>query len=397
MNTQERLQFTRYLYIKDEVELMIVSSILERNEQALFWAYELFYSGYERDLKILIWKIYYDFFAALNPSFEKYLITKFKTHDNLCDQNTSNDCCEKLVGGIIHNLLIRPHNLDVFILRQMTLQFEFDFEDNCLEKYKLTKNICDIETILYDLLNNNDYNFFAHLIMNLIDNSHLKEVYIMILNYYKIKIIYMCNLNVDKMCENFDFVGKKVDMRLIILSKVIYFAALNKKIKMGKNLFIQFEYDEIKQFHTVESILDNRTLMPYKILKTVQLEKIDSFGYLSLFSLERKNHNIRNLWYYNWLYYASFTPLWHKRLHNYNAVVDYEDKKVIFQNEDEEEMFFEKYNLEPDEQPKNIQDFIVGDIEPERRNWFLIFEKYKNKSVLDIDEYIFNDLSNVNY
>ena len=37
------LQFTRYLYEKDEVKLSLIISILNKKEEAIFWAYELFY------------------------------------------------------------------------------------------------------------------------------------------------------------------------------------------------------------------------------------------------------------------------------------------------------------------------------------------------------------------
>ena len=41
---------TRFLYIKDEVLLSLLISILEKDyDQSLFWASELYYSGYEKE------------------------------------------------------------------------------------------------------------------------------------------------------------------------------------------------------------------------------------------------------------------------------------------------------------------------------------------------------------
>ena len=72
------LVFTRYLYVKDEVRISLLVSILNKSDDAIFWAYELYYSGFKTELLNLIWKIYYDFFATLNPTFEQYLLKKYK-------------------------------------------------------------------------------------------------------------------------------------------------------------------------------------------------------------------------------------------------------------------------------------------------------------------------------
>ena len=36
------LVFTRYLYLKDEVKLSLLVSILNKSDDAIFWAYELY-------------------------------------------------------------------------------------------------------------------------------------------------------------------------------------------------------------------------------------------------------------------------------------------------------------------------------------------------------------------
>ena len=84
------IQFTRYLYEKDEVKLALILSILNKKEEnAEFWAYELYHSGFKLELIDLFWSLYYDFYYTQNPSFEKYLQTKLKTHLDL-DLNSEN-------------------------------------------------------------------------------------------------------------------------------------------------------------------------------------------------------------------------------------------------------------------------------------------------------------------
>ncbi len=41
----EHFQFTRYMYEKSEVEIALIIAILNKTDDALFWAYELYYSG----------------------------------------------------------------------------------------------------------------------------------------------------------------------------------------------------------------------------------------------------------------------------------------------------------------------------------------------------------------
>ena len=70
-------EFTRYLYLKEEVEVAMLMSLLHGDkERALFWAYELYYSGLVDALLLSLWRIYYEFYAMLNPALETYLKKK---------------------------------------------------------------------------------------------------------------------------------------------------------------------------------------------------------------------------------------------------------------------------------------------------------------------------------
>ena len=58
----EDIIFTRYLYIKDEVEIALLTNILEKKEESVFWAYELYFSGFQKEVFQYLWDIYYNFF-----------------------------------------------------------------------------------------------------------------------------------------------------------------------------------------------------------------------------------------------------------------------------------------------------------------------------------------------
>ena len=70
------LIFTRYLYIKDEVEYALVLSLINQNNSCLFWAYELYHSGFQLELFDFLWKTYEEFYAKSNPNFRNYFEKK---------------------------------------------------------------------------------------------------------------------------------------------------------------------------------------------------------------------------------------------------------------------------------------------------------------------------------
>jgi len=53
---------------------------------------------------------------------------------------------------------------------------------------------------------------------------------------------------------------------------------------------------------------------------------------------------------HNWVYFASFSPIWANRIAEYDGVVDNENCRVDFPNDDCIERFYEEYGYEPDEQ-----------------------------------------------
>ena len=71
--------------------------------------------------------------------------------------------------------------------------------------------------------------------------------------------------------------------------------------------------------------------------------------------------DLKEKWYYNWEYYACSSPLWRERLDDFNGRVNMETEKIEFENEELEEAFYERWNLEPDEQSLDTQHLILGD------------------------------------
>lgn len=94
---RECLRLTRSLYPKDEAEVSLLMAMISKApcETCLFWACELIYSGF--DIAPLLWSVYYDFYAQLNPG----LFNKVAS------------CLKKYRGGDIESVLMLVKTLRV--------------------------------------------------------------------------------------------------------------------------------------------------------------------------------------------------------------------------------------------------------------------------------------------
>lgn len=381
----QTFQFTRYLYEKEEVKISLITSILNKKEDdALFWAFELFHSGFTSDLTRLIWDLYYNFYATMNPGFEKYLSVKMRIQTTTeCDDNDA-----KLLASLITNFMIRPHTVDVFILRQMVKQYDFDIDSQ------------DISEIV-NLLEADDFVMLAYLVMNTCDEQQLSSIHLSILTYFNKMGL---NLNINHRVDSYEKITSVleniINKQTVLLSRIIHYSVLMKKILLGKNLFIQVDLSEIIMYETVEPIFEPRegdllpTLPAYKILPMATKFPIDENNYLSLFQLKREKLDIVDAYRSNWEYYASFSPLWQERIKLYNGIIEHDRRKVTFSDDDDLENFYENYGLEPDEQKKETQEKTIQKIKQER-TWLSFYNEHKNKGIVVLEEDYLKDMDKI--
>jgi len=247
-NTEHPLIFTRYLYSKEDVLHSLFIALLDRkNDEALFWAYELYYSGFQEETLEILIKYYYEIYEKRNTK-------NFKT----------------------------------FIMKQYNSWIE-------------TKNDFIIGTIVWNLCNSKyDLQKFIQL-------------------YFKV--------NPNKRNEK-EIIKKPNKLRLI----------------MAEN--------DIEQYKTA----DHYEGMGWKILPYVCKYQVHR-EVSSLF--EATNIDFVNDYYYNWLYYACFSPIWKERLCKYNYRVCTETKKIIM-NDDDDDEFYSLYSYTPDEQSNETQQMSLG-------------------------------------
>jgi len=369
---QADLIFTRYLYLKDEVRIALLVSILKKSDDAIFWAYELFHSGFKNEFFELIWKIYYDFFATLNPSFEPYLIKK---HKEWINQDNGND---KIVKTIIQDLLFRPFNTDIFFLRNICEKFEVDIVyHNGIEK------ITDINTLRLNMekwIETNDYRSIAQWILNENKNNiDLQEIYKIILdNPNNIK-----NSKDSKNKKNInEFLKNQINPDIILLAKIMCLFSKKNNLKKGRNIYFKVEPEDIVVYETI-NVDDN--LKNYNILENACICGIDELKQLSLFKLNRYKYELNEKYWYHWLYHASFSPIWSKRIQMFKGYPDYNKRIIVFQDDNLEEEFHKLYGLEPDEQKRCVQEKSIMSIE-KKYDWKWFDKTYKKNGLFYIYE-----------
>ena len=63
---------------------------------------------------------------------------------------------------------------------------------------------------------------------------------------------------------------------------------------------------------------------------------------------------------HNWLYFASFSPIWYDRISQHNGHIDYDEKTVTFADEQDEEAFRSAWDYEPDEVVQTVFNRCCG-------------------------------------
>lgn len=113
--------FTRYLYEKTEVMHSLLFALLERRrEEALFWTYELYFSGFEEDLEAWIRWIYYTFYSIQNTMFTEILEINLSRLRTLT-VSVLRDC---IFGTIVSNLAHRAYDVQQFTLDYLQLNID---------------------------------------------------------------------------------------------------------------------------------------------------------------------------------------------------------------------------------------------------------------------------------
>ena len=235
---------TRFLYIKEEVLMSLLISVLEKDyDQSLFWASELYYSGYQEETLQYIDSIYSTFFRSQNPKLDRIMKYGVKQYHKGVH----------MAASLLLNLTSkkRTYTLKDFVIGN----FEPEIIKGAREKETnilIFSPVPPAEKYKFDKI------------------SHIKN--------------------------------------REILSHCCKYSTHKKWSSIFDCIFTKMGHKELYKKHT-----------------------------------------------HNWLYYASYSPIWEKRIEEHCGHIDYENEKVNFQNDDWFETFHEKYEYELDEQKLDVQ------------------------------------------
>jgi hypothetical protein len=320
--------YTRHLYDKNCVEFSLFIALLNKNkEDTLFWGLELFHSGFNDELIVLIWRYYYELYAPFYVNLEIYILkyTKIWIENRLDDT---------AVATMLSNLCQR---------------------DACVDFYIMYKNGIECPKRFIDTFDNIDRSNNRDEILNIANNA-----------ITKMELFKTGGKNAFK---NINLVFETIPLLTIKLYK----SAIKSRLITGmlfadtaheydSKFYIKLNDCDISKFKTKPIInLKGWKMPPRECIHTLQLKPTTQEKLIGHYD--------------NWLYYASNAPIWKKRIARHKGTIDTVNKTVYFENIDNEERFFNMYNYEPDEQSRQTQNKWFGVKTYE--SWNHIYEKHK--------------------
>ena len=320
---------TRFLYVKDEVELSLLTALLKKEDLKIiyYWAYELYYSGFEAELFDLLWKIYLDFYYVHQPYFSVYFKKK---HDLWKADKKMNH-----VAFILRNMYNLKADGGVFLVRQ---KFAQELSPTILYKYKYKHSIFD--NLLLSLERKHFENIWYHLKALLERGSSINEINQVVASFLKVDI--------------------DPNVSLHYLQAVIYktLFANNNDDKKEKHIYVMPRQEHLDEMLRLEKevipLTKKGNVQTYNTLLLKRMVSIDdNIGSFEMVRWQYKDLQ-REHWFH-WEYYAMRSPLWMKRLEKHGGFVNHDLRKIEFTSEKSEEDFYDVYAYELDELPKEVQ------------------------------------------
>lgn len=124
----------------------------------------------------------------------------------------------------------------------------------------------------------------------------------------------------------------------------------SEKPETIKPRFVVIKEEQIEKYKTVEPKDKNWQHLRIVCEKPLYSEKMT----------KKKEEKLLQIFREKWLYYASRSPIWKKRILEYKGKINNRKKTVDFIDDDAFELFHDKFNYEPDEQPLELQKNCMG-------------------------------------
>jgi hypothetical protein len=131
------LIFTRYLYSKEDVLHSLFIALLDKQtDEALFWAYELYYSGFQEETLDYLLKHYHEIYENQNSkSFKTFIINQYNSWIE-----TKKDF---IIGTIVWNLCNSKYDLHKFVQLYFKINTDKKQKETLQKPNKLRLIMCD--------------------------------------------------------------------------------------------------------------------------------------------------------------------------------------------------------------------------------------------------------------
>lgn len=304
--------FTRYLYIKEEVESALLISLLKKDaNSARFWSEEL--AGECEDTLL---EIYFNFYFTNNfgliTDLNDLLSTKYE------------------------------YNLDIYLLRKYVEELEIELADDDPKNFPIWLKERNYKQLAKYILRDCEEIILPYILKHI--GTNIKEFN-----------------SIIKMIGNKDRV-KKYNRSIYLCFTMKYLLEQEKRENDKESISITITIKEIEVV-TPYFDVDVSEDRGWQKLSLVQRYAIDKYDYLCIFVKNRKHitrEELLDRYRNHWLYYASFSLLWKERIEKYKGIVDLEKRIVTFAektgaDDDLLQEFYGLYGLEPDEQSVIVQ------------------------------------------
>ena len=356
---------TRYLYIYDECIHAFIYSLLTKQsiDQIYFWISELYLSGFTKQSWELIWFVYFDFYLINSPNFCSFLEKKYI-------KNSFNDLLT-----VVKNLYKLTPSSQIFITRQYNEQIK---NINHIFRGKkpswLKDNYPNKFHGLFRFLNKKLYHFAVSSLPEHIDDDL----------WYSINTYYKLNHDASTFIKTlYNTTYTNSIHKLWSIFCLLEFNPLFYPPK--KKMYISIsdkEFDSIFQIHN--SPIPLSSYNNSQIYKTLSYKRIYSIPKeISSFYLNRQHvDNINHLIWYQWEYFAYYSPIWKERFDKYDIIIDHDKQQIVFQDDEQLEQFHELWGYEPDEQSFATHDKTMYEIKD--YNWKDWYNKiFPSKSIYE--------------
>jgi len=350
---KNQLIFTRLLYPKDEVVSSIWYCFENKTsyQETLYWCYELYMSGFEEDTMEILYLLYFCYVSYHNKILLEELDTLF------LDWSMETNVEEK--SKFVHLFLVKIYN-------QKYSNLCYNFIQNYLQISKIEKITLykgkkpkwlekydeSTRTFIHSLSKQNVKNIYHFLKIK--ENKSLDEM-------QKIELA-LNQYMIENNCQY--LYSENVKNCTIIVLTNIFTMLTDCHTDQTNNNTKHFNYinEDINLNDFITNFNEYYPSKIYKILREqrkykTHTEKMNE----SEMSINKINKTWQQCYYDDWLYHASFSPLWEKRIQEYDGLIDHTNQKVdfddseIYKNDNTRfEEFYNHYNLEPDEQPGNV-------------------------------------------